>query len=75
MTLLGQFIDGSRVAVIVQRRLYSGSASDSVIAGDSGHSSCAPEKSTRLGGYGGDERVLWASWGLADAFIWWLWRR
>ena len=34
--------------VITQRRLVSGSAPDSVIAGDSGHSSCATEKGTRL---------------------------
>ena len=30
MTLLVQFIDGSDVPVIMQRRLYSGNASDSV---------------------------------------------
>ena len=48
MSLLAQFIDGSHVLVIMQRRLYSGSASDSVITGDSGHSSCATEKGTRL---------------------------
>ena len=48
MSLLAQFIDGSHVLVIMQRRLYSGSASDSVVAGDSGHSSCATEKGTRL---------------------------
>ena len=34
--------------MITQRRLLSGSAPDSVIAGDSGHSSCATEKGTRL---------------------------
>ena len=46
--VLAQFIDGSHVPVITQRRLVSGSAPDSVIAGDSGHSSCATEKGTRL---------------------------
>ena len=52
--------------------LYSGSASDSVIAGDSGRSSCATEKGTRLGGYGGDERVYgcWRGFfGGIDAFF------
>ena len=44
--VLVQFIDGSHVPVITQRRLLSGSAPDSVIAGDSGHSSCATEMGT-----------------------------
>ena len=46
--VLAQFIDGSHVPVITQRRLLSGGAPDSVIACDSGHSSCATEKGTRL---------------------------
>ena len=44
--VLVQFIDGSHVPVITQRRFLSGSAPDSVIAGDSGHSSCATEMGT-----------------------------
>ena len=58
--------------MILQRRLYNGSASDSVIAGDSGHSSCATENSTRLGGYGGDEGVIGVGGGFfggIDAFF------
>ena len=45
---LAQFIDGSHVPVIMQRRLLSGSAPVSVFAVDGGHSSCATEKVTRL---------------------------
>ena len=48
MSLLAQFIDGSHVPVIMQRRLRQWKCPDSVIAGDSGHSSCATEKGTRL---------------------------
>ena len=44
--VLAQFIDGSHVPVIMQRRLLSGTAP--VFAVDGGHSSCATEKGTRL---------------------------
>ena len=46
--VLAQFIDSSHVPVIMQRRLLSGSAPDSVFAGDSGHSTCATENEKRL---------------------------
>ena len=46
--VLAQFIDGSHVPVIMQRRLLSGSAPVSVFAVDGGHFSCATEKGTRL---------------------------
>ena len=46
--VLAQFIDGSHVPVIMQRRLLSGSAAVSVFAVDGGLSSCASEKGTRL---------------------------
>ena len=61
--VLAQFIDGSHVPVITQRRLLSGSA-DSVIAGDSGHSSCATEKGTRLSAL----LLMVAVMGFFDAF-------
>ena len=64
MPLLAQFIDKLWTSCDHAATLYNGSASDSVIAGDSGHSSCATENSTRLGGYGGDEGVI----GVGGAF-------
>ena len=42
--VLMQFIDLSHIPVIMQATLHRRSASDSVIAGDSRHSSCATEK-------------------------------
>ena len=59
--VLAQFIDGSHVPVIMQRRLLSGSAPGSVFVVDGGRSSCATEKGDSIFSiavYGGGEGLF-----------------
>ena len=56
MTLLVQFIDCSHVPVIMQRRCTV-EVPQIQLSPVTADSSCATEKGTGLGGYGGDERV------------------